>query len=191
MDERGREALLRYVLRPPIAQERVTPGPEGLVRIALKKPFSDGTFAVDLDPVSLLTRLCASVPPPRFHTVRYVGVLASASKLRPRILPERLPQTPAAAASVGAGQEEEGRPRRRYRGWAELMMRSFAVDVLCCPRCSGRLRLVALMTEPKEIRRYLRALGEPTDAPQRAPARGPPYWASRVLRRRAGEVDAA
>ncbi len=88
MDERGREALLKYVLRPPIAQERVTRAPEGLVRIALKKPFSDGTFAVDLDPLSLLTRLCAAVPPPRFQTVRYAGVLASASKLRPRILPE-------------------------------------------------------------------------------------------------------
>jgi uncharacterized protein YbaR (Trm112 family) len=73
------------------------------------------------------------------------------------------------------------------------MMRTFAVDVLCCPRCSGRLRLVALMTEPKEIGRYLRALGEPTEAPERSPARGPPYWRSRALRRRAGagEVDAA
>ena len=51
MDERGREALLKYVLRPPIAQERITRGPDGLVRIALNKPFSDGTFAVDLDPL--------------------------------------------------------------------------------------------------------------------------------------------
>jgi uncharacterized protein YbaR (Trm112 family) len=33
------------------------------------------------------------------------------------------------------------------------MMRTFAVDLLCCPRCSGRLRLVALMTEPEEIGR--------------------------------------
>ena len=40
------------------------------------------------------------------------------------------------------------------------MRRTFALDVLCCPRCAGRLRFVALMTEPKEICRYLRALGE-------------------------------
>ena len=71
------------------------------------------------------------------------------------------------------------------------MMRTFAVDVLCCPRCSGRLRLVALMTEPKEIRRYLHALGEATEAPERGLARGPPYWRSSALRRRAGDVDAA
>ncbi len=42
-DEAGREALLKYILRPAVAQERVTRGPDGLVRITLKKPFSDGT----------------------------------------------------------------------------------------------------------------------------------------------------
>ena len=149
IDERGREALLKYVLRPPIAQERVTKGPEGLVRIALKKRFSDGTFAVDLDPLSLLTRLCAAIPPPRFHTVRYAGVLASASKLRSRILPEPPEDPPRAPAAQDerAEHEHQQRPRRcRNRPWAELMMRTFAMDVLCCPRCSGRLRLVALMT---------------------------------------------
>ena len=81
-DEKGREALLKYILRPPVATERLLPGPDGLVRIALKRPFSDGTVAIDLDPPSLLCRLAATVPPPRFHTVRYAGVLASASKWR-------------------------------------------------------------------------------------------------------------
>ena len=72
----GREALLRYVLRPPIAQERLEQRPDGLVRIT---PYTDGTVAVDMDPLSLLCRLATSVPPPRLHTVRYAGVLAAAS----------------------------------------------------------------------------------------------------------------
>jgi hypothetical protein len=46
-----------------------------LVRITLKKPFSDGTVAVDMDLLSLLCRLAASVPAPRFNTVRYAGAL--------------------------------------------------------------------------------------------------------------------
>ena len=87
---RAIEALLEYILRPAVAQERITRGPDGLVRIGLKKAFSDGTVAVDLDPLSLLSRLCASVPPPRFHTVRYAGVLGSASKLRARLTPRRV-----------------------------------------------------------------------------------------------------
>jgi hypothetical protein len=40
-------------------------------------------------------------------------------------------------------------------------------------------------------REYLRGMGEPTDVPKRPPARGPPYWASRVLRRGASSVKAA
>jgi hypothetical protein len=34
-----------------------------------------------MEPLSLLARLCAAVPPPRLHTVRYAGVLAPAAKL--------------------------------------------------------------------------------------------------------------
>lgn len=187
LDEPGREALLKYILRPAVAQERISQGPGGLIRIALKKPFSDGTVAVDLDPLSLLSRLAASVPAPRFHTVRYAGVLGSASKLRARLVPK-----PAAPRAAVLPEEREQLPRRRaYRPWAELLMRTFGLDVLACPRCEGRMRLLAMVTEPRAIARFLRALGEPTDVPPRAPARGPPYWKSQVLRRSAGAEHAA
>ena len=98
MDTVGREALCKYVLRPPIAQERVTHGPDGLVRITLKRPFADGTVAVDMDPLSLLSRLATAVPPPRRHTVRYAGILAPASKMRPKVVPR-----PAVAAEQVGG----------------------------------------------------------------------------------------
>ena len=71
--------------------------------------------------------------------------------------------------------------------WAILLRRTFGLDVLACPRCDGRMRLLAMVTEPKSVTRYLRGLGEPTDAPARAPARGPPFWKSRVLRRAASD----
>jgi hypothetical protein len=41
-----------------------------------------------MDPLSLLCRLASSVPPPRFHTVKYAGVLAPASPWRSRIAPQ-------------------------------------------------------------------------------------------------------
>src|SRR5690606_16420948 len=136
-DEAGREALLKYVLRPPIASERVQCGPDGLVRIALKKPFSDGTVAIDMDPLSLLCRLAAAVPPPRFHTVRYAGGLSSASKWRPLIVPKPASAKP---ASAGASDAPESRlsadeapahdqyaTSSRYQPWAELLRRTLAV----------------------------------------------------------------
>ncbi|WP_437574850.1 hypothetical protein [Sorangium sp. So ce887] len=42
--------------------------------------------------------------------------------------------------------------------------------------CKGRMKLVAMITEPSNIARFLTALGEPTDVPRRSPNRGPPYW---------------
>jgi hypothetical protein len=42
-DLAGKQALVRYVLRPPLAQDRVRLLDDGMVRIALKRPFSDGT----------------------------------------------------------------------------------------------------------------------------------------------------
>ena len=105
-DARGREALVRYALRPPIAQERLHTVPNDLVRIELKRPFSDGdaeewlknhTVAIDLDPLSLLCRLAASVPPPGFHLVHYAGVLGSASKLRALVVPPPPPDGPSVA----------------------------------------------------------------------------------------------
>ena len=171
----GREALLPYVPRPPVPQERVEQRADGPVRITLKKAYTDETIAVDMDPLSLLCRLAASVPPPRLRTIRYAGVLAPASPWRSRLAP----QPPQAAAS-----DEPGRPDHAggYRPWAELLARTFAVDVLACPRCQGRMRLLALVKDPASIARHLATVGDATEVPRRSPGRGPPYWKSRVLR---------
>ncbi|XYI04286.1 hypothetical protein ACMHYB_45640 [Sorangium sp. So ce1128] len=60
-----------------------------------------------------------------------------------------------------------------------------AIDVLQCPACKGRMELVAMVTEPSSIVRFLSALGQPTDVPGRSPNRGPPYCKSTVLRQKA------
>ena len=54
------------------------------------------------------------------------------------------------------------------------MRRSFGFDVLACPRCGGRLRLIALIEEASVIQRVLRHLGLPTEIPEARPARAPP-----------------
>ncbi len=188
-DEQGREALLKYILRPPLANERLLPGPDGLVRIALKKPFSDGTVAVDLDPLSLLCRLVALVPAPRFHTVRYFGVLAPAAKWRPLIVPKPGPSqatedgtAPDAASPCSAAPSSAC--GSHYRPWAELLRRTFKIDVETCPRCGGPMRLLAVITDPTQVARFLHHRGELSEPPARAPPRDPPYFKTLVVRRR-------
>ena len=62
-----------------------------------------------------------------------------------------------------------------YRPWADLLRSTFGLDVLLGPNCKGRMRLLAMVTEPKSLARYLRSLAEPTSAPQPEPTRAPPY----------------
>ena len=54
------------------------------------------------------------------------------------------------------------------------MQRTMGLDVLECPRCSGRLRLIAVIDDPAVIQRILRHLGLPTGIPEARPARSPP-----------------
>ena len=42
-----------------------------------------------------------------------------------------------------------------------LLARVFALDVTVCPACGGRLRLIAVLTDPASVRRYLSGVGLP------------------------------
>lgn len=48
----------------------------------MKRRWSDGTDTIRLTPQELLLRLCALVPPPRRHLVRYFGVFSAHSRGR-------------------------------------------------------------------------------------------------------------
>ena len=48
--------------------------------------------------------------------------------------------------------------------------RSFAIDILSCPDCGGRLRFIATITDHAVIKKILRHLGLPTEAPTPVPA---------------------
>jgi hypothetical protein len=79
-----------------------------------------------------------------------------------------------ASASTDANDEATEAPNARHWAWAALMRRAFEIDVLACPRCGGRLRLLATVEDPDAIRAILAAV-----AVSREPAeRAPPFAAS-------------
>jgi hypothetical protein len=78
------------------------------------------------------------------------------------------------SSGSGEGRDSAGQPRHRGYLWAELMRRTFGIDVLDCPRCGGRLRLLALIEHARIVERIFRHLGLPTDRPELRPARAPP-----------------
>ena len=69
-----------------------------------------------------------------------------------------------------AGKEKpNGRHARNY-GCAELLKRVFEFDVLECPECGGRMRMLCAINPPEAIRRIHDCLGLPSRASPISPA---------------------
>ena len=129
-----------------------------------------------MEPLDLLARLAALVPAPRRHALRYHGTLAPNSKCRARIVPVQAGPAVAKAKTIRSRGEcpadrsvsaadHEGSASVARLSWAELMLRVFKVDVLECPRCKGRLRIIATVTAPSAVKAILMCLGLPARPP--------------------------
>src|SRR3989442_13898489 len=81
----------------------------------MKTPWRDGTTHVTMSDGELLEKLAALVPAPRFHLARYFGILASAAKQRPSIVP--VPPPASGAESCGhrdTSKKEKPHARNYY-----------------------------------------------------------------------------
>ena len=129
-------------------------------------------------PEELIEKLLALIPAPRRNLIRYHGVLAAHARLRQRVVAQaKRPSEPeppdSAAGSPPPGPTAPPRPGR-YLSWAELLRRVFEIDVLECPACGGRMRILATLTEETSIASFLRGIGVSSEVPRFAPARSPP-----------------
>ncbi len=212
-DRLGLERLCRYLLRPPLAQERLSRLPDGRVVCTLRHPWHDGTRHLIFTPHELLERLAAITPRPHINLLIYHGVLApqgppaSTGPVRSRRRDTALATASTASAPCASGppptpsplappRNAASRPRqrrhavaapltrqrpvppaaslrpspsteraRRAWAWADLMRRVFAIDVLACAGCGGRLRFLATIEDPPVVTKILAHLGLPTADP--------------------------
>jgi hypothetical protein len=166
--------MCRYLARPPLSEERLSSMRDGRVCLRLKRPFRDGTTAVVLSPLDFIARLAALVPPPRFHTVRFSGVLSSHAKLRAEVVPGRR-ESPAhqlVLPLLGRGMAKVcAKPKMPSRApWSKMLARVFKVDVTVCPVCRGPMRIIEFVTRADDIERHLDLLSAPPRAPPHAAA---------------------
>ena len=161
-----------------MTQERLHLTDDGQVRLQLRHPWRDGTTDVVFDPLEFLGLLAVLVPRPRINLILYHGVLGPRAAWRADVVRRQTSGEGRHAGGKASAPEPpgEGAPAehaRQARGqcWASLMARTFGLDVLACPRCGGRLRLIALIDASAVSQRILRHLGLPTAVPQARPAR--------------------
>ncbi len=170
-DRKQLERLCRYITRPPLSQDRVELRPDGRIELTLKSVWRDGTRAVVFEPRDFLVRLIAAIPPPKFHLLRYFGILSSHSALRAEVVPvpahdptlRRPPPAEGDQLELFANDETPP-PRKR---WAWLLRHVFRADLDTCPKCGGPMRWVEAAATRTASERLLSKLGL---APQPPPA---------------------
>src|SRR5271167_1539944 len=82
----------------------------------------------------------------------------------------------------GADPTKPSTPRHVARSWARRLKRVFGVEIECCARCGGELKIIASIEEPQLIAKILshleRAAPEQYQSEPPLGARGPPAQSS-------------
>jgi hypothetical protein len=174
------ERLVSYITRPVLSEERLQRLEDGRIQLTLKSTWRDGTRAFVFEPFDLIARLLAAVPPPRFHMLRYHGVLAPHSKLRSAVTPEPPEfEDPMQAPASGDQRKlfepasDAHQPPPHRKPWAWLLKHVFLKEVSHCPRCGGPMRWVEVATSQEAIERLMAQHGEapaPVPRPRQVPA---------------------
>ena len=115
----------------------------GQVIYRFKQPFRDGTTHVVLDPMDFIARLAALVPRPRLNLTRFHGVFAPNCKHRKSVVPKRKPN-----------EEQPNKPLAPMT-WTQRLKRVFSIDIETCPKCGGKLRVIACIEDPDIIAKIL------------------------------------
>jgi hypothetical protein len=167
-DGRSVEALIRYMMRPPVslARLKLLPGSDQVLHFPKGSGDDPGSVTPErIDAMEYVARVLAQIPPPRKHLVRYHGFYSSVArgKRRCRQDTERQPEN---ADAQAASPPDTAAARKR---WADLLRRVYEVDPMVCPRCSGTMRVVGFITQPHVIRRILDHLRQAHKARPRPP----------------------
>jgi len=93
-------------------------------------------------------------------------VLSSHAASRSQVVP-----APAGPTTTPAQDKPVG--KARFIPWAELLRRTFGVEIVCS-KCKGPLRVIALIKTEHIAKKILTAMHLPTEVPELHPARPPP-----------------
>ena len=108
-DDLGRERLMRYGARPPLALDRLRRLPGGRIGYRIKKLRDGRAKHRVMTPLEFLARLAAIVPPPRYPLLRYHGVLGPRSAWRRDVVPRAPPSRPCEQRPPTKGRDAESK----------------------------------------------------------------------------------
>ena len=180
-DGRAFEALVRYMMRPPVSLSRLhfTPGSHEVVYLPTAGHAESAPTEADRSAaMEFVARLLVQIPDPRRHLVRYYGAYSNATRGK-----HKKAAAPAEPSSADEAPEDAAIPDGPHRAalrrrWAELIRRVYEVDPLVCPRCGSEMRVIGFITQPALIDRILDHLRSRDKIPRPPPLSSKPLATS-------------
>ena len=113
--------------------------------------------------------LTQHIPPKGCQYIRRYGLYASRTKGKWADKPHVVRLAPAGWNMQRQQPDQDVQPyeaeaacsvsdKESHSPWAKLIAQVYEVDPLVCPRCSAPMRILAVVTEPEEVRKILRHL---------------------------------
>jgi hypothetical protein len=134
------------MLRPVLALERLTfLEPEGKVGYRWGSDGAGQETEV-MDYLEFIARVTSHIPDKGQVMVRYYGLYANAH--RGKVKKASL------SPSVFRIVEEELR-RLPSKGWAAMIRKVYEVDPMLCPKCGGRMKVIAFLTDFSVVDRII------------------------------------
>ena len=115
--------------------------------------WRDGTSHLLFEPIEFLEKLAALIPRPAVNLLLYHGLLAQRARWRSQVISYGRSNPEPSARPFDASPRAAGTPGAWP--WAALLRRVFDFDVLTCPRCGSRLRVIATVQDPLAVQAIL------------------------------------
>jgi hypothetical protein len=147
-EEDAMEKLARYIIRASFSQERMTYVSEESKVVYESK---DGKEEKVFDALEWLATMSSHVPDKGEQMVRYYGYYSNVSrgKRKKQDQDEWIPCI----------LEPEGSSKEYRKNWARLIQKIYEVDLLTCPKCQGRMKIIAFIEDEEVIEKILKHLG--------------------------------
>jgi len=163
----AREALSQYIARPPVSLNKLIV--EDHTATVLYRTAYNPYFRTNLKAfraADFIAELLQHLPEPRVRLIRRYGLYSSRSRgtwLRKphllRLAPEGWRQDHAAQTALRIGSLDEQysetsvSARQSRAAWARLIAKVYEADPLLCRRCGSPMQIIAVITEPQQVRK--------------------------------------
>jgi hypothetical protein len=168
LDQPTREALCQYLVRAPLSLKRISWDEQQDVVTWCASPsgFFKGRTR-RYSSLDFIAQVTLHITPRGKHLVRRYGLYSSRGrgtwKNRPALY-SRAPanwygrNASAGSAACDTSKDLEVDVLSRRKAWARLLAKVHELDVMTCPRCGSRMAVIAVITDPAQIRKIIACL---------------------------------